>query len=66
MNIQLSALIEALQAIKKAEAYVDEQPGQGALWCDLMQSRVLLEMYVNRALEGQTVTIEQDIEGSPV
>ena len=66
MNIPLKTLIQALQTIKEAEAYVDKQPGQGALWCGLMQSRVRLELYVNRALEGQIVGIEQDIEGTPV
>ena len=65
-TILLRTLIQALDALKKAEAYVDKQPGQGLLWSGLMQSRVRLELYVNRALESQSVTIEQDIEGTPV
>ena len=65
-TIPLKTLIDALQTIKKAEAYVDKQPGESGLWCELMKARVSLELYVNRALEGQTVNIEQDIEGTPV
>jgi hypothetical protein len=65
-TIPLRTLIQALEALKRAEAYVDEQPLQGDLWCALMKARVSLDLYVNRALEGQSVTIEQDIEGTPV
>jgi hypothetical protein len=45
---------------------VDKQPGESGLWIELMKARVSLDLYVNRALEGQTVNIEQDIEGTPV
>ena len=66
MNIPLKTLIQALEAMKKAEAYVDKQPGESSLWCEVMKARVSLDLYVSRALEGQSVTIEQDIEGTPV
>ena len=52
--------------MKRAEAYVDKQPGEAGIWCEVMSARVSLDLYVSRALEGQTVTIEQDIEGTPV
>jgi hypothetical protein len=57
MNIPLKTLVEALQALKSAEAYIDKQPATRNLWCEVMQSRVSLELYVNRALEGQTVEV---------
>ena len=65
-TIPLKTLIQALEAMKRAEAYVDKQPGESGLWIELMKARVSLDLYVNRALEGQSVTIEQDIEGTPV
>ena len=65
-TMPLKTLIQALEAMKRAEEYMDKQPGQRSLWYDLMQSHVSLDLYVNRALEGQSVTIEQDIEGTPV
>ena len=64
-TIPLKTLIQALEAMKKAEAYVDKQPGESGLWIEVMKARVSLDLYINRALEGQIVGIEQDIEGTP-
>lgn len=66
MNIPLKTLIQALDALKSAEAVFDKQLDGGGNWCKTMQARVGLEHYVNRALEGQNVSVKQNIEEVPV
>lgn len=66
MNIPLKTLIQALDALKSAEAVFYKQLDGGGNWRKTMQARVGLEHYVNRALEGQNVSVKQNIEEVPV
>ena len=58
--IPLKVVIEALQALKNAESYIDKQMNVGSLWCEVMNARVKLEYYVDHVLENKIVEVANE------
>lgn len=57
-TVPISALLEALAALKAAEAFFDKANGQGVLWCDTMQARVRLEYHVDLFLSDKSMEVQ--------